>query len=130
MSQVQTTLQKCPICKIEGTKTIVETLPANAVFIRFVHTDGSTHEYAEYYNMERKITKQPTTVICPKCNKVGRLGWMRRNQNKPWIIRYYLMHEKIKGNWGVGKHDKHRRCYIIEPDQRNLLLKRVGFFVK
>jgi predicted RNA-binding Zn-ribbon protein involved in translation (DUF1610 family) len=140
---ITTFVSKCPMCGKEGHKEIIERIPKNGVLIRFIHNDDkeqsttttTKHEWARYSssNLERhKIRRNPKRMRCPECGKIGTINKYQPNDKKPWIYDYLIVHEAIRGKWGKGKNKVQRRnrCYIKVPEQRDLILKKLGLFVK
>ena len=123
---------RCSVCGQAGEVQLVEHLPKNGLSMKCVHPDGTVHEWAEYSSMEtlmnrKKTTKKPKIIVCPKCGKRGRLNPYVKDQTKPYEIHYYVRHEKTGGYFGDKRRTaKTRRCYITEPAQRELILKKLG----
>ena len=57
----------------------------------------------------RKEKPQPIFIVCPECNKIGRMNQMHRTDAQG--NNYYVVtHEVIPGHWGVTELAKRRRC--------------------
>jgi hypothetical protein len=124
----------CPICGKHGTIRAIEVLPKNGMSMECIHQDGSDHTWAEYDSMEAVISKnirgkEPKIIVCPVCNKRGRVNGYHPHDSAPNIVEYLVTHEKIKGTWGKSKVSKRRRCYIKKAKDRETILKKLGFYI-
>jgi len=121
---------KCSLCNIPSTLRPVERLPNNAIEIIATHPDGTTHKWVEYPSFEA-VGKQdtrnkidPRIINCPICHKRGRINGF--NNFKSGHFNYVVVHERIEGTWGKLHHARRRRCYITTPEQRRIVLRRLG----
>lgn len=134
----------CGKCGIMGVESPVELLPKGGILMRAIHEDGTEHRWAEYTSMymgrERKSRNDEDKIMCPKCaaegkRKIGRINSFHRDiHNHPEIIDYQIVHEKLgvrkHGTWGKEKQPKRNRCYINDPEQRNIILKKLHRYIE
>jgi len=46
-------------------------------------------------------------------------------------VSYLVVHEPIGGEWGrKSKVKSVRRCYINDPDQRDIILRKLGRYIE
>lgn len=137
---VQKEKRPCLICSREATRHAVEVLPDGGVLLMVAHEDGKIHKWAEYANIldvtakKKKKSRSPTFIKCPKCGKKGRLNWARdihaAKDERPFTIKYIVIHEKIRGTWGKEKKvAKRKRHQTFTPDQRISILKQIGRYI-
>lgn len=127
----------CHVCNHIATVVPVERLPNNGVLMKAIHSDANriSHSWAEYksfWDVGQRKPRNPTRIKCPKCGKIGRINEYKPNiQKKPEIVAYFVAHEKVKGIWGKNKTvAKLRRCYIRDPEQRDIVLKKLGRYIR
>jgi len=113
----------------------IERLPDGGTLIKTFHPDGKECSWAEYDNiddmMERVRIKNPKIIICPSCLKKGRINHYYINKRKKENVSYLVVHEPIGGEWGrKSKVKRVRRCYINEPVQRDIILKKLGRYIE
>jgi hypothetical protein len=142
MSQNRTVLDRvntCPLCGLEGIQRAVELLPKAGTLMRLRHPNGTEHRWAEYdsiYSLavQTRKTINPQRMHCPKCkkHKIGRIGMYHSERRKPHDVKYFIVHEKIKGTWGKSKQQKYSRCYIgkDEKEYRDAILKRLHRYIR
>lgn len=110
----------------------VEKLPKSGIKMVAVHDDGIRHEWVRYDSITQ-IGKHPPNkpnpkrIVCPKCGKRGRINAFRNSKNTK--IAYLVVHEKLPGYWGKSAVPKRRRCYIRDPDHRDIILKKLGRYI-
>jgi len=70
-------------------------------------------------------------IICPSCLKKGRINHYYINKRKKENVSYLVVHEPIGGEWGKkSKVKRVRRCYINDPKQRDIILKKLGRYIE
>lgn len=112
----------------------IELLPDGGTMMKAVHPNGKECRWAEYDNIDdvmegRKKTKNPRIIVCPACSKKGRINYSHPDKNK--MVTYFVVHEPIGGEWGrKGKVKRVRRCYITNPERRDIILKKLGRYIK
>lgn len=100
-----------------------------------IHEDESTHKWAEYGSMQAVVDKNkrnvnPKIIICPVCNRRGRVNAYHPNKQIHDHVEYLVTHEKVEGMWGKdNKIAKRRRCYIKKPNDRVAILKKLGRYI-
>jgi hypothetical protein len=127
---------KCLRCNEPAIIVAVERLPNRGIAYKAIHDDATAskdHEWAEYKTAEdsgrQDYVKNPKIINCPRCHKRGRIGYGARTR-QPYRVYYHVVHEQIKGRWGKEKQmAKRRRCYIFDPKQRIIILKRLGRYI-
>lgn len=124
----------CLVCGKPGTERRGETLPDKSTLISVVHDDGTSCKFSEYPTLStflvRNMKKRdPHLMKCPICNTRGRIGYYRPNKAKEFHLwRYYIKHEEVGGYWGrKQKVKRYRRCYMKTENQKNLILKKLGY---
>ena len=126
---------KCVVCGKSGRIHPKEMLPKAGTVVECIHTDGTTHQWAEYYSMKEMIEKNKRrsssiVMICPVCGKNGRVTDYHHDNTRPDKVSYLITHETLKGTWGNGKSTrKHRRCYITNKEHRDVVLKKLGRYI-
>ena len=130
MTLQQQITKPCEICGVEGIETAVEKLPKTGVLIQSTHNDGSKHQWVIYSSLG-EVIQQPrktrnTRIICPKCGKYGSVNESQRGTtNKLDRVLYRVFHGVVEGEmWGDRK--KYDVCYITDPEQRAIVLYRLG----
>lgn len=113
----------------------VELLPDGGTLIKAIHPDSSECTWAEYDTIEgvmkRKKEMNPKIIVCPSCSTKGRINYYSPNKNKKENVVYFMVHEPIGGEWGKkGKVKRVRRCYISDPKQRDIILKKLGRYIE
>jgi hypothetical protein len=133
MKTVLETKNKCRVCDLEAESIVhVEKLPNNGIAINAIHTDGQIHSWSEYStsSIGSSARNSSKIIICPKCGKKGRVNSFRPYKQKQEYVRYYIRHKQIKGFWGRDKKmQRYERCYINDPVQRTILLKKLGRYI-
>lgn len=129
---------KCLRCNETALIVAVERLPNRGIAYRAIHYEDSNkaskdHAWAEYKTAEdsgrQEYVQNPQMINCPRCHKRGRIGYGARTR-QPYKVYYHVVHEPIPGRWGKHGHMlKRRRCYISDPKQRVIILKRLGRFI-
>ena len=78
-----------------------------------------------------KRGREPKIIVCPVCNKRGRINGYHPHGTPPNVVEYLVTHEKLSGTWGRGKNkiSKRRRCYIKKPKDRITTLKKLGRYI-
>lgn len=130
-------LNDCPICGCEGMQRPVERLPVTGTLMKMRHPDGTEHKWAEYNSMfeievPAKMKTPPKIIVCPVCNKKGRVNAFTPTHTKTAnTVEYLVTHEKIEGTWGKRDHKiaRRRRCYITKPTDRITILKKLGRYI-
>lgn len=128
----------CPLCGEEGKIRTLEVLPDNGLSMECVHDGGQTsHKWAEFDSMDMVVSKnrtgkEPKIIICPVCNKRGRVNGYHPHGAAPQNVEYLVTHEKLKGTWGRkgNKISRRRRCYIKKPKDRDIILKKLGRYIQ
>jgi len=113
----------------------VEKLPDGGTLIKAIHRDGKECTWAEYDTIEGMMKKdrvvKPKIIVCPACMKRGRINHYYPKKGKKENVGYVVVHEAIGGEWGrKGKVKRVRRCYIKEPNQRDIILKKLGRYIR
>ena len=126
----------CHVCNHSATVVPIERLPNNGIVMKATHSDVNmtTHSWAEYksfWDVGQRKPRSPTRIKCPKCGKLGRINEYKPDiRKKPEIVTYFVVHEKLKGIWGKDKTvARLRRCYIRDPEQRDIVLKKLGRYI-
>jgi hypothetical protein len=127
-------VDRCLVCDAEGKTIPLEILPNGGVLYSMNHKNGIVHEWGQIPSMEilfktEKATPESRRLVCPKCNRRGRINAFIPNPKKPYKFDYVVVHGKIKGTWGKNKLQKRDRCYILDKDQRDIILKKVGRYI-
>ena len=128
----------CPICEQPGTIRTIEVLPDNGLSMECIHHDeqNSSHKWAEFDSMDVVVAKskgkEPKIIVCPVCNKKGRVNGYHPHGAAPQTVEYLVTHEKLKGTWGRkgNKISRRRRCYIKKPKDREAILKKLGRYIQ
>jgi hypothetical protein len=144
----------CAVCGKEGIESQIERLPKGGILYRAIHEEDGTeteHRWAEYTSItvgreRRERNEDKTKIKCPKilekgprkgqvCNRLGRINSFHRDIDKhPEEISYQVVHGKLSvrkhGTWGKEKQPKRDRCYIDVPEQRNMILKKLGYYIE
>lgn len=113
----------------------VERLPDGGTLIKAVHSDGRECSWAEYDTIEDMMKKDkkknPKIIVCPSCSKRGRINHYYKDERKKENVSYLVVHEPIGGEWGKkSKVKRVRRCYINDPVQRDMILKKLGRYIE
>jgi hypothetical protein len=124
----------CLICGKPGIERRGETLPDKSILIKVVHDDGSACRFSEYPTFSTFLDshekkREPRLMKCPVCKNIGRIGYYRPNKEKEFHLwRYYIKHEPVGGYWGIKqKVKRYRRCYMKTENQKNVILKKLGY---
>jgi len=127
----------CHVCNESAIVFPVERLSNNGIVMKAVHSDAkkTIHKWAEYksiFDIGRGKGRNPIKIKCPSCGKIGRINEYKPDlKKKPEVVAYYVAHEKLKGTWGKNKTvSKLRRCYIKDPKQRDIILKKLGRYIE
>jgi endogenous inhibitor of DNA gyrase (YacG/DUF329 family) len=127
---------KCPICNEPGVRRAIERLPKAGLAMGCFHADGTVHRWAEFSSIDDMIVKNkrkdgsdPRIIICPECGHKGRINDYHRNPQRPDVIAYVVIHEKIKGTWGKEKKQRYKRHWISKKEQRDIILKKLGRYI-
>ncbi len=122
---------RCMVCMQEAQSIIaVERLPDDGLLWKAKHENGTHHVWTEHPSFFiQKKKRLPTKIKCPKCGKIGRVNAFTHSNNS-YKINYYVAHEQRPGTWGKkGTMKRMRRCYISDPEQREIILKKLGRFI-
>lgn len=126
---------KCLICRQEAVSiTAVEVLPNNGVLIQAVHADKTIHSWEDYnsvVNVVKRGKQNPKIILCPKCGEFGRVNSYHNYTNGSKRILYVIVHEKIPGTWGKGKHkiSRRRKCYKFSKVQRDIIVTKLSKYI-
>lgn len=131
MIAMQDTYKICRIC-LKPAEIKITRQQQNAVVMEGRHDDGTIHTWLKYNSMllnTRKRGEKPDRIKCPKCGKIGSVNQFRRDARNPLKTEYVIVHEKIKGLWGVKKMQRHRRCFIRDKKATDAIDKKLGRYV-
>jgi hypothetical protein len=130
--QIQVTDNICRVCFQSGKIKAVEKL-ANGTAMLAIHEDGTEHHWLTYNSLDSvsyRKREKPKIIVCPKCSKRGRLGEYHPKKNERDKIDFYVYHGKKDGYWGKDKKvRKSNRCYIYDPEHRDIILKKLGRYI-
>lgn len=137
MAKKASIIRTCPVCGLKGIQRAIELLPRAGILIGLTHLIGGKekeHVWAKYGSLSElaahdKKPRNPRTINCPNCHKRGRVNHYIPYKKMPYIVAYYVEHEKLEGTWGKDKVQKTRRCYIKDPEQRTEILKRLKRYI-
>ena len=124
----------CPLCGEDGRVRTMEILPDNGLSMECIHKENVRHTWAEFDSHDIITAKQkgrePKIIVCPVCNKKGRINGFTPTGKPPSVVEYVVVHGKIKGTWGKHKSVRRReRCYIKKPEHRIAVLKKLRRYV-
>ena len=133
-------IKPCLKCGRKGERNAIEILPDNGVLWMVVHDDGQVCRWPSYNNIEdladkgRKHKQNPTKILCPKCNQMGRVNHYHKRkgpiEETSMNVEYYISHEPIQGTWGKKeKTTKFRRCQNFTQAQRDEILKQLNRYI-
>ena len=127
----------CHVCNLGATVMPVERLSNNGIVMEAVHSDvnRTIHLWAEYksfWDLGKRKPRKPIRIKCPRCGKMGRINEYKPDlHERPENVAYFVAHEKLQGKWGKNKAiAKLRRCYIRDPEQRDIVLMKLGRYIR
>jgi hypothetical protein len=91
----------------------------------------SRAEYKSFWDVGKRKPRKPIRIKCPRCGKMGRINEYKPDlRERPENVAYFVAHEKLEGKWGKDKAiSKLRRCYIRDPEQRDIILIKLGRYI-
>lgn len=116
----------CPRCKRPAERNAIERFPDGGILFMVVHNDGKICRWTEYSNLASMVQKprkiNPVVVVCPRCNKEGRVGW--------WYPTSKLGKQRMRVNYYVfHKDQKPPRHQSFTQEERDKLLQQLGRYI-
>lgn len=116
----------CPRCKKPGERNAIEKLPDGGILFMVIHDNGEICRWSEYPNIASMIQKprkiNPVIVVCPRCNKEGRVGWWYPSSTlgkQRMRVDYYVFH----------KDQKPSRHQSFTQEERDKILKQLDRYI-
>jgi endogenous inhibitor of DNA gyrase (YacG/DUF329 family) len=116
----------CPRCKRIAERNAIEIFPDGGILFMVIHDDGEICRWTEYPNIESMMhkprKKNPVAVVCPRCNKEGRVGW--------WYPTSKLGKQRMRVDYYVHHKDqKPPRHQNFTQEERDNLLQQLGRYI-